>query len=99
MEGESVIGELMEGDDPMKKQTRCACGRLLQGRQRVYCSECYVRQHSGSMQCPWRWCLRWYISHGGSAYVKECLYHSTGACKTMTYDEYLKRNRKAACVS
>ena len=63
------------------------------------CSDCYVRQHPGSMQCPWRWCLRWYISHGGSAYLKECLYHSTGACKTMTYDDYLKRNRKTACVS
>lgn len=94
MEGESVIGQLLEGD-PMKKQTRCACGRLLQGRQRLYCSECYVRQHSSSLQCPWKWCLRWYLS----SYIKECRYHSSGSCKSMTYDEYLKRNRKIACVS
>lgn len=83
----------------MKKQLKCRCGRLLQGRQRVNCSECYIRQHPSSSQCAWKWCLQWFITHGGSSYTKECLFHSTGACKSMTYDEYCKRGRRKVAAS
>ncbi len=68
----------MEGES-MKKHPRCACGKLLQGRQRIQCAECSLKSNPGSSQCAH--CFRWYMSHGGSSYKTEILLHATGKCR------------------
>lgn len=69
---------LVEGETIMK-HPRCACGKLLQGRQKVQCAECLLKKHPGSSQCAH--CFQWYMSHGGSSYIKERELHATGRCR------------------
>lgn len=61
------------------KVKRCGCGKILQGRQRIQCSQCYLKHHPGSSQCPL--CFRWYITHGGASYEVDRKFHNSGKCK------------------
>jgi hypothetical protein len=67
------------GRDPMSNPKRCPCGQILQGRQRIQCAQCYLKQHPGSSQCAI--CLQWYMSHGGKSHASTIKLHATGKCK------------------
>lgn len=61
------------------KTKRCPCGQILQGRQKVRCSQCYLKLHPGSSKCPH--CFQWYMSHGGNSYGSIVKLHATAKCK------------------
>ena len=63
----------------MKKPPRCACGQILQGRQKVQCAACYIKRHPSSSQCPF--CFQWFWSHRGHGDLKTVRHHATAACK------------------
>lgn len=63
---------------------QCACGTPFEGRQKVRCSQCALRENPGSSQCAT--CFRWYMTHGGNSYAKEREFHAKGACKKAAQD-------------
>ena len=63
----------------MKKSAKCKCGKLLTGRQKVQCSDCYIKSHPASSQCAY--CFQWYWSHGGQSYLREIKLHAAGGCR------------------
>lgn len=61
------------------KPKRCPCGKILQGRQRVQCGQCYLKNHPGSSQCAY--CYQWYMSHGGASYNSVVQLHAKAKCR------------------
>jgi hypothetical protein len=63
----------------MSTAVLCECGTALSGRSKRWCSECVVRNHPGSSQCPF--CLDWYYTHSGNTRESVMKLHASKACR------------------
>jgi hypothetical protein len=57
----------------------CVCGEELTGRQSK-CSRCYIKEHTGSSQCPF--CMEWYWTHRADKSDRKTMeLHFGGKCR------------------